>query len=101
MTERQLIPSRDIAREWAAAGMGAILWRMDSVRASDLAECRSCRGRGWVLIRSRRGTAFELADGTRSECRQADCLDCGGTGRAAGSGRQPGGGTPIRLARKR
>jgi len=56
---------------------------MDSVRVTDLAECRSCRGRGWVFVRSRRGTAYELADGIVCQARQADCLDCSGTGRAA------------------
>lgn len=49
--------------------------------------CRSCRGHGWKFLMLRRSPAQAGGTGERELLRRARslCLDCSGTGQAAGT----------------
>lgn len=48
---------------------------------SDL--CRTCRGRGWLIVRSRPVYRPDMQKVTVTELPREQCWDCGGEGRAA------------------
>ena len=82
---RAYIPKRDTAAVWAVLGNSITLVDMRSARGTHAAECPSCRGYGWKVRRSRRALVIGTIVRGAADVGRFTCLDCGGTGHAAGA----------------
>ena len=76
---RAYIPNRDTVAIWAVLRDSVTLADMRGARGTHTADCPSCRGYGWKVLRSRRILVIGTIVRGTAETARRTCLDCGGT----------------------